>query len=195
MNFDELQKQWDNQSSEEVKIDPNLELNQEANTIIDNVRKTLKKDFFFQITTFPLLLSTPYLFEVNNQLIWWIMICYCATLFVPLYYIFRFYKKSYRLEYNSLKNLNWFYYNYKSSIEVYYLYTLIFCILMIMYIGIINIQKENEVLFSSINGIIRYSIVLIFYLVFCIYSLKWWINKLYKKKLVELENILHQLEE
>ena len=87
MNFDELQKQWDNQSSEEVKIDPNLELNQEANTIIDNVRKTLKKDFFFQITTFPLLLSTPYLFEVNNQLIWWIMICYCATLFVPLYYI------------------------------------------------------------------------------------------------------------
>ena len=66
---------------------------------------------------------------------------------------------------------------------------------MIMYIGIINIQKENEVLFSSINGIIRYSIVLIFYLVFCIYSLKWWINKLYKKKLVELENILHQLEE
>ena len=58
MNFDELQKQWDNQSSEEVKIDPNLELNQEANTIIDNVRKTLKKDFFFQITTFPLLLST-----------------------------------------------------------------------------------------------------------------------------------------
>ena len=46
MNFDELQKQWDNQSSDEVKIDPNLELNQEANTIIDKVRKTLKKDFF-----------------------------------------------------------------------------------------------------------------------------------------------------
>ena len=48
MNFDELQKQWDNQSSDEVKIDPNLELNQEANTIIDKVRKTLKQEFYFQ---------------------------------------------------------------------------------------------------------------------------------------------------
>ena len=56
MNFDELQKQWDNQSSDEVNIDPNIKLNQEAHTIIDKVRKTLKKDFFFQITTFPILL-------------------------------------------------------------------------------------------------------------------------------------------
>lgn len=42
MNFDELKKQWDNQSSDEVKIDPNIELNQEANTVIDKVRKTLR---------------------------------------------------------------------------------------------------------------------------------------------------------
>ena len=60
MNFDELQKQWDNQSSDEVKIDPNLELNQEANTIIDKVRKTLKQEFYFQLlmTSFNLYSST-----------------------------------------------------------------------------------------------------------------------------------------
>ncbi len=49
MNFDELQKQWDNQSSDEVKNHRNLELNQEANTIIDKVRKTLKQEFYFQL--------------------------------------------------------------------------------------------------------------------------------------------------
>ena len=50
MNFDELQKQWDNQSSDEINIKDRLEIKQEANTVIDKVRKVMKKDFYFQLT-------------------------------------------------------------------------------------------------------------------------------------------------
>ncbi|CAM3382570.1 hypothetical protein [Empedobacter stercoris] len=196
MNFDELQKQWDNQSSEKVKIGNDLDIKTEANTVIDKVRKTLKKDFFFQITIFPILLLFPYYFDMNNQLIWWIVICYCATLIIPFTYIFRFYKRSYRLEYSSLKNINWFYYNYKSSIDVYSIYTYVLCILMIMFVGIVYIQKNTFIHFESPLLLYVYIVsILVIYVVFCIWILKWWINQFYKKPLLELENILNQLEE
>ena len=56
MNFDELQKQWNDQSSEDVKIEKDLEIKKEANTVVDKVRAVMKKDFFFQLTSFPILL-------------------------------------------------------------------------------------------------------------------------------------------
>ena len=144
MNFDELQKQWDNQSSEDVKINPDLELNQKANTIIDKVRKTLKKDFFFQLTNFPLLLIYPYIFGLNTPLIWFIILCYIIIMILPLKNLIKFYNSSYRLEYNSLKNINWFYYNFKFSIEIFKLYTNVVTVLVIMFIGITFYEKYSE---------------------------------------------------
>ena len=193
MNFDELQKQWDNQSSEDVKINPDLELNQKANTIIDKVRKTLKKDFFFQLTNFPLLLIYPYIFGLNTPLIWFIILCYIIIMILPLKNLIKFYNSSYRLEYNSLKNINWFYYNYKFSIEIFKLYTNVVAVLVIMFIGIAFYEQYSE---KDLKFILIFSIIFIpTYIIFCIWMLKWWINKLYKKPLLELENILNQLEE
>ncbi|MFV0148017.1 hypothetical protein OBK20_11860 [Empedobacter falsenii] len=193
MNFDELQKQWDNQSSEDVKINPDLELNQKANTIIDKVRKTLKKDFFFQLTNFPLLLIYPYIFGLNTPLIWFIILCYIIIMILPLKNLIKFYNSSYRLEYNSLKNINWFYYNYKFSIEIFKLYTNVVAVLVIMFIGIAFYEQYSE---KDLKFILIFSIIFIpTYIISCIWMLKWWINKLYKKPLLELENILNQLEE
>ncbi len=193
MNFDELQKQWDNQSSEDVKINPDLELNQKANTIIDKVRKTLKKDFFFQLTNFPLLLIYPYIFGLNTPLIWFIILCYIIIMILPLKNLIKFYNSSYRLEYNSLKNINWFYYNFKFSIEIFKLYTNVVTVLVIMFIGITFYEKYSE---KDLKFILIFSIIFIpTYIISCIWMLKWWINKLYKKPLLELENILNQLEE
>lgn len=193
MNFDELQKQWNNQSSEDVKINPDLELNQKANTIIDKVRKTLKKDFFFQLTSFPVLLIYPYLFGLNTPLIWFIILCYIIIMILPLKNLIKFYNSSYRLEYNSLKNINWFYYNYKFSIEIFKLYTNVVAVLVIMFIGIAFYEQYSE---KDLKFILIFSIIFIpTYIIFCIWMLKWWINKLYKKPLLELENILNQLEE
>ncbi len=197
MNFDELQKQWDNQIVDnEVLIETDLELKKEANTIIDRVRKVMKKDFYFQLTSFPLLLIYPFLFGINSPLIWWIVSCICASMIVPFYYLIRFYKSSYKLEFNSLKNINWFYYNYKSSITIFSLYTYIISILVILFIGVVLIEKETFNHVYSIQVLLVFlGIALLFQIGFCIWMLKWWIDKFYKKPLIELENILNQLEE
>ncbi len=196
MNFDELQKQWNDQSSEDVKIEKDLEIKKVANTVVDKVRAVMKKDFFFQLTSFPILLVFPYLFDSSSNLIWWVIICLFATMIVPFVYIFKFYKRSYNLEYNSLKNINWFYYNYKSSIDIYSIYSYIVFILMIMFVGIIYIQKNDFLHFENVFLLWLYIIsTLIIYILICVFILKWWINKLYKKPLLELEKILNQLEE
>lgn len=193
MNFDELQKEWNSQSSEDVKIDLNLELNKEANTIIDKVRKTLKKDFFFQLTSFPIILIYPFIFGLNTPLIWFIILCYIIIMLLPFRNFIKFYNSSYQLEYNSLKNINWFYYNYKFSIEIYKLYANVITVLIVMFIGIVLFEKYFE---KDLKFILIFSVIFIpIYIIFCVWMLKWWINKLYKKPLLELENILNQLEE
>lgn len=196
MNFDELQKQWNDQSSEDVKIEKDLEIKKEANTVVDKVRAVIKKDFFFQLTSFPILLVFPYLFDSSSNLIWWVIVCLFATMIVPFVYVFKFYKRSYNLEYNSLKNINWFYYNYKSSIDIYSIYSYIVFILMIMFMGIIYIQKNDFLHFENAFLLWFYIIsTLTIYILVCVFILKWWVNKLYKKPLLELEKILNQLEE
>lgn len=196
MNFDELQKQWDSQSSKEVKIDPNLELNREANTIIDRVRKTLRNECYFQIFGLLCLYVIPFLFDANTPIIWWSLLCVSFTFLVPFIYIFKFYKRSYKLEYNSLKNINWFYYNYKASVDIYSVYSYIIFILALMTAGIAYTQHENSLQFESKFFFFLYIILTIFfYMLICVLLLKWWITTYYKKHLIELKNILNQLEE
>ncbi len=196
MNFDELQKQWDNQPSEDVKIDPNIKLNQKANTIIDKVRKTLKNEFYFQLSGLVFLFAFPFLFEANSLTIWWTLLCVSLTFLVPFIYIFKFYKRSYHLEYNSLKNINWFYYNYKSAIDIYSIYSFIIFILVLMLVGISYIQHPNSFQFEHQFQFFLYiTLSLFFYVLICVLLLKWWISMYYKKNLIELEKILNQLEE
>ena len=67
---------------------------------------------------------------------------------------------------------------------------------MIMFVGIIYIQKNDFLHFENVFLLWLYIIsTLIIYILICVFILKWWINKLYKKPLLELEKILNQLEE
>ena len=193
MNCDELKKQWDNQSTEDVVIDSDLEKKQEANTIIDKVRKVMKKDFYFQLTSFPILFLYPYVFGVNKPLIWFILFCYFIIMIIPLRSLIQFYNRSYKLEYSSLKNINWFYYNYKFSIDIFKIYTYVICVLIIMFIGIVFYEKYSK--FDSLYILIFSFIFILIYTVFCIWMTNWWVNKLYNKSLLELEDIVNQLEE
>ncbi len=196
MNFDELQKQWNDQSSDEVQINSDLEIKQEANTVIDKVRKVMKKDFFFQLTSFPLILIYPIYFQVDSPIVWWMACCICATMSVPLFYLVKFYNASYKLEYNSLRNINWFYYNFKSSILVFKIFTYVICCLCIMFLGVLlfekigleNIRFDTEFYLSCVA-------FLVVCVIFCIWMTKCWIGRLYIKPLKELEEILNQLEE
>src|SRR5690606_12818874 len=201
MNFDELKKQWDKQPEQELEIQ-NLKKLKEANLPIDKARKTMKKDFFFQLTSIPLLLTYPYLFPVASEkepVLWWIILCICITIIIPMVYLFRFYKKSYQMDFASLKNLNWFYYNYKFSIDLIKIYSYIVITLLIMFIGVVflgNIEPEKLAeLQTNTAFYIAITILLIVYAGICIAFLTLWVNLLYKKTLKQLKEILDELED
>lgn len=195
MNFDELKKQWDNQSVDNLQIEIDLNKQMEVNSIIDNVRKVMKKDFFFQLTSFPMLLLYPYLFEVNTPIMWFVVFCYVVIMIVPLKSLVRFYQQSYKMEYNSTKNLNWFYYNYKFSIQLFKIYSYITFVLVVMFIGIVFLEKisldsNKKALFT----VVILSIALTVFVFLCIWLTNWWVRKFYTKPLKEIENVLQELE-
>ncbi|SRR5690554_357573 len=201
MNFDELQKQWDKQPERPLDLTQNLHKMKSANLSIDKVRKTMKKDFFFQLTTLPLLLTYPYLFPIPQEkgpILWWIILCICTTIIIPMVYLFRFYKKSYKMEFSSLKNLNWFYYNYKFSIDLFKIYSYIILTLIVMFLGIVflgNVDPEKlAYLQTSTAFYVTIIISLIIYIGICLCCINLWIRLLYKKHLKQLKEILDELE-
>jgi len=201
MNFDELQKQWDKQPERPLDLTQNLHKMKSANLSIDKVRKTMKKDFFFQLTTLPLLLTYPYLFPISQEkgpILWWIILCICTTIIIPMVYLFRFYKKSYKMEFSSLKNLNWFYYNYKFSIDLFKIYSYIILTLIVMFLGIVflgNVDPEKlAYLQTSTAFYVTIIISLIIYIGICLCCINLWIRLLYKKHLKQLKEILDELE-
>jgi hypothetical protein len=201
MNFDELQKQWNTQPEQDVKLTDDLHKLKEANLPIDKVRKTMKKDFFFQLTSIPLLLTFPYFSSIPSEkepILWWIILCICVTILIPMMYLFRFYKKSYKMEYSSLKNINWFYYNYKFSIDLFKIYSYIILTLMVMFLGVLflgNVEPEKLAqIQTSSTFYITIVILLAVYVGVCFLFLTLWINLLYKKPLMQLKEILDELE-
>lgn len=201
MNFDELQKQWNTQPEQDVKLTDDLHKLKEANLPIDKVRKTMKKDFFFQLTSIPLLLTFPYFSSIPSEkepILWWIILCICVTILIPMMYLFRFYKKSYKMEYSSLKNINWFYYNYKFSIDLFKIYSYIILTLMVMFLGVLflgNVEPEKLAqIQTSSTFYITIVILLAVYVGVCFLLLTLWINLLYKKPLMQLKEILDELE-
>ncbi|HUH25772.1 MAG TPA: hypothetical protein VLY87_04045 [Flavobacterium sp.] len=202
MNFDELQKQWNTQPEQDIDLGNNLSKLKEANLPIDKVRKTMKKDFFFQLTSIPLLFTYPYLFPVPSEkepILWWIILCISITIFIPMVYLVRFYKKSYKMDYSSLKSINWFYYNYKFSIDLFKIYTYIVLTLIVMFLGVMflgNIEPEKLIVLQKSPAFyISIIIALLIYVAVCLLLLTLWINLLYKKPLMQLKEILDDFEE
>lgn len=196
MNFDELKNKWDKQSADELTIKNNLEDHKEVHSIIDKVRSVMKKDFFFQVTTFPLMLIYPFVFNMSTPLIWFVMFCYIVIMTIPFYVLVKFYRSSYKLEYNSLKNLNWFYYNYKFSIDVFSIYSYIMYILIMMFVGIVFFERQDlDNSTESTRLLLVFVVFIVVYSAFCVWMTKWWIKKFYAKPLAQIKQILDDLED
>lgn len=195
MNFDEIKKQWEDQSPHDIEIEIDLDKHNEVNSIIDNVRKVMKKDFFFQLTSFPLILLYPYIFEVNTPIMWFVVLCYIVIMIVPMRSLVRFYNQSYKMEFSSTKSLNWFYYNYKFSIELFKIYSYITYVLVTMFLGIVVLEKFSfDSTQKSVIVVLILIIALIVFVLLCVWITKWWINRFYVKPLNEIKQVLEELE-
>lgn len=207
MNFDELKAQWDNESDNDVKIPENIEQLKAAQTPIDAVRKKMKNEFFIQMAFLIIGIFIPALLGLSSILTIVFFFCYGLMVTFTLYYFYKFfvfYKKSYDLNYDTRKNLLWFYYELKLNIELYKaLNYILFFIGFIMGVLLVIALKAsgNELEMPIIDKIVEKFRVLYFVGMFLIsllfsFGMAELIPRLYYGKyLKQIKTILDDLDE
>lgn len=207
MNFDELKAQWDNESDNDIKIPENIEQLKAAQTPIDAVRKKMKNEFFVQMAFLIIGIFIPALLGLSSVLTIVFFFCYGLMVTFTLYYFYKFfvfYKKSYDLNYDTRKNLLWFYYELKLNIELYKaLNYILFFIGFIMGVLLVIALKAsgNELEMPIIDKIVEKFRVLYFVGMFLIsllfsFGMAELIPRLYYGKyLKQIKTILDDLDE
>lgn len=203
MNFNELQKQWNNEPTDKIHVPNTIDTLREAQTPIDKVRKKMKMDFFTQIILLVAIGFAPLIFNFSKEV---------TALFIPFYVImagfmsyyyykfFVFYKKSYDMSFDSRKNLLWFYYELKLNIELYKALTYIMFFLGFSF-GVLfgMITKDHSKIDNLLSGFEdKTQVLIIFIVVMVVFSFfmaefipRWY----YGKHLKQVKSVLDQLDE
>ncbi len=168
MNFDELKEQWNKESDDNILVPENLEQLKAAQTPIDAVRKKMKNEFFLQSILLVASAFIPLILSFSSILTIVFFFCYGLIVAFTSYYFYKFftfYKKSYHLNYDTRKNLLWFYYELKLNIELYKaLNYILFFIGFIMGILVYTTLKAsgNEIEILMVNTLVGQSRILYF---------------------------------
>lgn len=203
MNFNELQKQWNDEPTDKIHVPNTIDTLREAQTPIDKVRKKMRMDFFTQIILLVAIGFAPLIFNFSKEV---------TALFIPFYGImagfmsyyyykfFVFYKKSYDMSFDSRKNLLWFYYELKLNIELYKALTYIMFFIGFSF-GVLfgMITKDHSKIDSLLSGFEdKTQVLIIFIIVMVVFSFfmaefipRWY----YGKHLKQVKSVLDQLDE
>lgn len=203
MNFNELQKQWNDEPTDKIHVPNTIDTLREAQTPIDKVRKKMRMDFFTQIILLVAIGFAPLIFNFSKEV---------TALFIPFYGImagfmsyyyykfFVFYKKSYDMSFDSRKNLLWFYYELKLNIELYKALTYIMFFLGFSF-GVLfgMITKDHSKIDNLLSGFEdKTQVLIIFIVVMVVFSFfmaefipRWY----YGKHLKQVKSVLDQLDE
>ncbi len=126
MNFDDLRKDWQEDKNEGQDLSINLSKKREASTAIDMIRKYMRQEFWVNlILTFVFLGLFGFFMYVENLKLFTILVLsiyILATTLIWIHYYsqyWKFYHKTYHLEFNSLENLLWFSYEMKLNMMSY----------------------------------------------------------------------------
>lgn len=203
MNFNELQKQWNDEPTDKIHVPNTIDTLREAQTPIDKVRKKMRMDFFTQIILLVAIGFAPLIFNFTDEL---------TTIFIPFYGVmisfmayyfykfFVFYKKSYDMSFDSRKNLLWFYYELKLNIELYKALTYIMFFIGFSF-GVLfsMVTKDHSKIDSLLSGfqdknkvLIIFIIVMVLLCFFMAESIPRWY---YGKHLRQVKSVLDQLDE
>lgn len=131
MNFDELQKQWDNQSSEGVKIKKDFDQLKSASNILEDLRKKIKVELWVVVFSIIFILVMPYisLYKINGiSVFFYYFFSFYLVLGSIINYVrfYHFYKISKDFELNSSKEmLLKVYYELKYALDTYLVTTIV----------------------------------------------------------------------
>jgi len=210
MNFDELQKQWNNQSTDDVQI--NKESLHKTKSIIDKINNNFKNEFIFWIISIIIIAFYPCINRYgnwgNSLIIYYFL--FLQMLLSGIFYYKRFYifrkltKKNNFLQ--SKTNIIKIYYELKFAIESYKTACYLLIPQTIGLVVIIKIKyKINDYAEQFINFkttwennpdfVWKTVFSLILLITFIIVFSEWIINNYYKKYLKQLKKVIEDFEE
>jgi hypothetical protein len=211
MNFDELQQQWKDENTDNVQITKELNILKQAQSPIDEVRKSMKMELKVMLLLTPFLIIIPiipiYKIESYSKLVYYMML---ILGFSGSYFYYRkfslFYKQTNQISINSSRNLLAIYYDLRSLIDIYkavsYAITPYFTITFVIVISF----GKSEAFFVALTNLpesfsdnkfllIGMSIAIIAYIPFTIRFTESWIEKYYGKHLTQIKKVLDELDE
>lgn len=212
MNFDELKKQWDNQSGDEVQINPDLEKLKSANNILEELRKQIKNEFYLVAVSILFLFFIPIvpMYKISGiTTVFYYFLVFYMLLGTVINYVrfFHFIKVTKEYEVNSSRDmLMKVYYELKYALDTYIVTTIVATpsgigLYFILFsfgnsekyfnqlVNFSETYQSNPMFFVWILLLIICSILLIGAILYYMYV------KYYGKRLKQIKQILDDLEE
>lgn len=212
MNFDELKKQWDNQSANEVEINPDLEKLKSANNILEELRKQIKNEFYLVAVSILFLFFIPIvpMYKISGiTTVFYYFLVFYMLLGTVINYVrfFHFIKVTKEYEVNSSRDmLMKVYYELKYALDTYIVTTIVATpsgigLYFILFsfgnsekyfnqlVNFSETYQSNPMFFVWILLLIICSILLIGAILYFMYV------KYYGKRLKQIKQILDDLEE
>lgn len=156
MNFDQLKDEWNKDEVTSNHVSENMLKMKQAHTPIDQIRKKMKHEFFWQILSLIIMAFAPKILRFSQELDQVYMIFFAIVCGFTAYYFFKFYtfyKHSYNLSLDSRKNLLWFYYEMKLNTELYKAHTYIVAFIYLSFISVALFLINGNVILKLLEKV------------------------------------------
>ena len=190
MNFDELQKQWQNEevSAPEISLDHQHKINNP----LAKIRRNMKMEFWLNILSMAVLIPLSKVFSENPYLRWTLMTVLFFIIGFFTYKFYLFYHKTNQFSSDTLYNLLELKFELKNLKELYQAY---YVSSIPFYMGILFLFLEKNNFFTYRDLIMHYAPFILFFAIVAI-SLGTgvlWFENYYGKHIKKIENILKEL--
>ncbi|WP_177762226.1 hypothetical protein [Flavobacterium sp. I3-2] len=209
MNFDELQKQWNNQSTDDIQI--KKESLYKTKSIISKVNKNIKNEFFLWVICMLFLVIVPYidLYKVNGISAFFYYFILFQLLICSISYYRKFYafRKSIKENdsFKSKENILKMYYELKFAVAsyraaCYFLIPQALGLYFILFsdgkseIYLNKIIKLNNTFLEEPLFILKIVLIGITLLIFVVALSEWMINFYYGKSLKQLKKVIEDFD-
>ncbi|SHI36067.1 hypothetical protein [Flavobacterium terrae] len=205
MDFDDIQKAWNNDHNNEIKLPNNLEKLQSANMPLDKIRKNLKNEFIYQVLAIVFIGCIPFLYNFTDLLatafygLFALFLVICAYFLVKLFW---FYKRLNTPNTSTKDNLYDTYFDIRLNMELYKSFTysivpfaLAFAAMIILkdhsqeIVDVILNKKSGDFILGGLFGMFVGVMISVGFMT------EWWVNYFYGKYAKEIRKIIDKLKE
>lgn len=203
MDFNDIQKAWDNDHSENVVLPNNLEKLQSANTPLDKIRKNLRKEFLYQLIAIIFVGFVPLSDRFPEKLVVVYYLLYAVMVAVSLYYLgklFFFYKRMNQTTLNTKDSLYETYTDIRINMELYKTFSFALTPFVVLYVLGSLFYKDPKI-FQFIEGNLDTRLVLsvlvtfVFTILFMALAGEYWVHHFYGKYAKEIRKVIDELKE